>query len=119
MVKSVFTQYVKSFVGGKFRSDRLRTSQFRSMPAFIIVGAQKGGTTSLFYYIAQHPEFRVPTEPEIHYFDLWYSNGVSWYRSQFPLMSDLRNGELITGESSPYYLLHPHTPERIFNLFII
>jgi hypothetical protein len=48
---------------------------------------------------------------EVHYFDLNFGKGESWYRSQFPVQ--VRNDRgYITGEASPYYLFHPHAPRR-------
>lgn len=80
-------------------------------PAFLILGAQKSGTTSLFYYLMQHPDIVPPVVPgELHYFDLRYALGPQWYLSNFPLS---RKGK-ITGEKSPYYLYHPLVPERSF-----
>ena len=38
-------------------------------PDFIIIGAQKGGTSSLLYYLRQHPYLVLPKIKEIHYYD--------------------------------------------------
>ncbi|MEA3445693.1 MAG: sulfotransferase domain-containing protein, partial [Bacteroidota bacterium] len=80
-----------------------------SLPDFIIIGAQKCGTTSLFAYLKQHSEIDLPEEKEIHYFDNKYDKGIEWYKSQFP-----DNSGKISGEATPYYLFHPHVKERIF-----
>lgn len=78
-------------------------------PAFLMLGAQKAGTTSLFYYLTQHPDILMPVvQKELHYFDLNYHFGPKWYQSHFPLQ---RNGK-ITGEKSPYYIYHPLVPRR-------
>jgi hypothetical protein len=55
---------------------------------------------------------------EVHYFDLNLGRGANWYRAQFPLRSDIGSGPQarLTGEASPYYLFHPHGPERIHRL---
>jgi len=90
---------------------RLTTSRFRSLPDFIIIGAMKSGTSSLFAYLAQHPQVRTISDKEIHFFDFEFSKGELWYRSHFPL-----SRSYITGEASPYYLCHPHAPRRIHNL---
>ncbi len=93
------------------------------LPDFLIIGAQKGGTTSLFNYLMQHPDVASPTTREIHYFDANYARGEEWYRSFFP---PLAQGGLsaapgvasrMTGESTPYYLFHPRVPERASRLF--
>lgn len=80
-------------------------------PDFLIIGAQKCGTTSLFYYLSQHPDLNIPKEKEIHFFDLEYDKGVEWYYSLFPKKQFLKTK--LTGEASPYYLFHPLVPERV------
>jgi len=52
-------------------------------PDFLIIGAQKCGTTSLFYYLSQHPDLSLPKLKEIHFFDLNYEKGIDWYYSFF------------------------------------
>ncbi|MGC9505761.1 sulfotransferase family protein [Baaleninema sp.] len=79
------------------------------MPDFLILGAQKGGTTSLFYYLSHHPMVRVAPQKEVHFFDLQYHLGADWYASQFPPTPP----NAITGEASPYYLFHPDVPRRV------
>ena len=78
------------------------------LPDFLILGAQRGGTTSLFASLAAHPEVAPPKEREIHFFNLNYWRGSRWYRRKFRR----RPGE-VSGESSPYYLFHPHAPPRV------
>ena len=95
------------------------TSGMRMMPDFLIVGTQRGGTTSLYRYLAQHPDM-APTlvSKGVRYFDAEYARGTSWYRGHFPLRAharahqSLRHASLITGEGSPYYLFHPLAAER-------
>jgi len=38
------------------------------LPNFIVIGAPKSGTTSLFYYLKQHPDIYLPARKELHYF---------------------------------------------------
>jgi hypothetical protein len=80
------------------------------LPAFLIIGAQKGGTTSLHEYLMEHPLVAPPTTKEVHYFDHAYQRGTDWYRAHFGPAG--RPGE-ISGESTPYYLFHPLVPERV------
>jgi hypothetical protein len=88
----------------------------RALPDYLVIGAQKAGTTSLFSSINQHPQVLPPLHKEIHYFDLRFEKGVSWYRSHFPEIARLKAAGAITGESSPYYLFHPHCAGRIHDL---
>jgi hypothetical protein len=87
------------------------SSRGRVMPNFIIIGAQKGGTTSLFEYLIQHPDLIPPLKKEVKFFDLNYQNGLDWYRAHFPFAYRLKEGQ-ITGESSPNMLFHPLAPEQ-------
>lgn len=48
---------------------RMATASWRKLPEFIIIGTQKGGTTSLFNYLSQHPELSLSKAKEVHYFD--------------------------------------------------
>jgi hypothetical protein len=81
------------------------------LPDFIIIGAQRCGTSSLYSYLIQHPQIAPAARKELHYFDLNYAAGNEWYRSQFP--DEPFDGRLaITGEASPYYLFHPMATER-------
>jgi len=90
------------------------TSADRPLPTFLIIGAQKGGTTSLFAYLARHPAIVVPFVKEVHFFDHDYHRGESWYRSAYPRPPS-RAGSL-AGEATPYYLYHPCVPERVHAL---
>lgn len=97
------------------------TADIRMMPDFLIVGAQKAGTTSVFNYLLKHPRIKAPLKKEVHYFDLNYGRGVGWYQSHFPVRwghrasgSSLSESSVrMTGEASPYYLYHPAVPERV------
>ncbi len=80
------------------------------MPDFLIIGAQKCGTTSLLYYLGQHPQIALSEKKEIHFFDKKYQMGLDWYENQFPRKSDRAK---ITGEATPYYLFHPFVPQRV------
>ena len=84
----------------------------RGLPEFIIIGAQKAGTTSLYAALATHPKIRAASKKEVHFFDYNYHRGLGWYLRHFPAPARRRGGA-ITGEASPYYLAHPHAARRI------
>lgn len=79
------------------------------LPRFLIIGAQKGGTSTLYASLATHPEIEEAQKKEVHFFDRHYADGIESYRQQFP---ELREGQM-TGEATPYYLFHPLVPERV------
>jgi hypothetical protein len=88
---------------------RTRTSPFRPMPAFIIIGAQRAGTSSTYDWICTHPQVMPAINKELHYFDgRNYHRGEAWYRSRFPI---LPSGK-VTGESTPQMLYNPTSPAR-------
>jgi Sulfotransferase domain len=91
------------------------TAPLRGLPSALIIGAQKGGTTSLFSYLLEHPRVLPPLTKEVHYFDFNYARGLRWYRGNFPYAHRLRGGSL-TLEGSPYYLVHPLVPARVAQL---
>ena len=81
---------------------------------FIIVGAQKAGTTSLYDYMTLHPQIESAYEKEIHYFSKYYKKSKAWYRAHFKKRADDAPYEnILTGEASPYYLYHPLSANRI------
>ncbi len=89
----------------------------RVLPDFLIIGAAKAGTTSLFNYLIQHPSVASPTRKEISYFSTHYRKGINWYKSHFPLISEMKSeGKTLCGEASPYYLSHPLAPGRTHEL---
>lgn len=80
-----------------------------SLPDFLVIGGMRCGTTSLFTYLAEHPQVRPPMGKELQYFTVFHDRGERWYRGHF---SDLPPGEQ-TFEASPYYLFHPLAAGRV------
>ncbi len=68
-------------------------------PDFLIIGAMKAGTTSLFRWLGRLEGVELPDTKEIHFFfdDERWNKGVDWYRSFFD------DAAAITGEASPGY----------------
>ncbi|CAL9532422.1 hypothetical protein SUDANB121_04086 [Nocardiopsis dassonvillei] len=94
------------------------TAPARTLPDFLICGAQRSGTTSLFKSLCANPAATGPVlRKGVHFFDTGYLRGTSWYRSHFPLRTRLRarrgRDRVRVFESSPYYLFHPLAAERI------
>jgi len=99
------------------------TARFRDVPDFLVVGAKKGGTTSVANWLVQHPQVmpmfpRTQRHKSPHFFDINYDRGPQWYLSHFPtrMARAARTrtaGRAVVGETSPYYLFHPAAPGRI------
>jgi len=91
---------------------------FRALPDFLIIGAMKAGTSSLFHYLAQHPQLVPSREKEIHHFDQdeetfhGTQGHPNWYRSHFPIRATMPRGSL-TYEATPKYLCHASSAKRI------
>lgn len=86
-----------------------------ALPTFVIVGAQKCGTTALHSYLARHPEISMSRPKELDFFvaEGNWGKGLDWYRSRFDPAAEIR------GESSPNYTAHPTfagVPERMAEL---
>ncbi len=76
---------------------------------FLIIGAQKAGTTSLFEYMRYHPQIHMPSEKEVYFFssDSRYSNGWNWYEQL--LLGDAPQNATC-GEATTEYMRG--TPDR-------
>ncbi len=91
----------------------------RLLPDFVIIGAAKAGTTSLYGWLSEHPFVAPATTKEVHYFDYNYFRGVDWYRAHFPLEAERdafaqeHGRPFLTGEASPSYISHYWAPERL------
>lgn len=81
-------------------------------PYFLIIGAQKCGTTSLYQYLIRHPSISPAVRKETHFFDKRYELGMDWYLSQFPSLHG-ENQNPITCEATPRYICHPKARNRI------
>jgi hypothetical protein len=84
------------------------TAFARPLPDFLIIGAQKAGTTALYSYLRRHPHISGPSWKEVSFFDRHYTRGAAWYRGNFPIRR-----HALVGEASPSYLFHPLAPERV------
>jgi len=87
------------------------TSPFRPLPDFLVLGAQKAGTTALYEYLRRHPQITGPSWKEVSFFDRHWARGESWYRGNFPNFA--RTREKLVGEASPSYVFHQLAPQRV------
>ncbi|MGZ4713627.1 MAG: sulfotransferase [Acidimicrobiia bacterium] len=98
------------------------TAGLRVHPDFLLIGAKRGGTTSLWRYLTEHPDVlglfpRAEKPKGFYYFDEQFGRGDGWYRSHFPTRfrhgaTSADGGRRMVGEATPYYLYHPLAPMR-------
>jgi hypothetical protein len=81
----------------------------RTLPNFVIIGAEKAATTWLARGLGEHPAVYVPPEKEIFFFSSRFDRGLGWYADHFREWS----GEARVGEATPVYLSHPEAAARI------
>ena len=85
-----------------------------TLPNFLVIGAQRSGTSWLDQNLRNHVEIYLPKKrKEIHYFDRYYERGLKWYESFFPSESESRNYKWV-GEITPRYIFEPEVSERIY-----
>ena len=88
------------------------------LPDFLVIGAQKSGTTFLMSALEQSANMIPPALKELHYFDVNFAKGERWYRGLFPTSSEIVAREsrigskVVTGEASPFYMYYPHAAAR-------
>lgn len=95
------------------------------LPNFLIIGAAKGGTTSLYYYLNQHPQVFMSPVKEPRFFalegekldfcspdELFVENSVTTFEEYSSLFQGVKD-EIAIGEASPLYLYSPKAPQRI------
>ena len=96
-----------------------RVPHLRSLPDFVIIGAMKAGTTSLYDFIIKHPAIAPASRKELHYFSWRHIYGELWYRTNFPTKISKyyfykKTGQkLLSGEATSSYLFYPMIPERM------
>jgi len=85
------------------------------LPTFLLIGAMKAGTTSLYHYLNAHPQVATPRykAPEFFVAEANWHRGIDWYRRQFPPVGP---EVLAVGEASNVYTKYPRfqgVPKRI------
>jgi hypothetical protein len=95
---------------------RLKGNPFflRTNVSFLIIGAQRCGTTSLYEALIHSPQIGAAYKKELHFFDVEWTKGIDFYRRSFQVRPfDSR----VFGEASPYYLFHPAVPARVASCY--
>jgi hypothetical protein len=96
---------------------RAQTACWRVVPDFVIIGCQRGGTSSLYRYLGLHPDISPSLRKETEYFTAKFPMGEAWYRAHFPLALRHRlaaafGKRRLTFEATPDYLVDPRAAAR-------
>jgi hypothetical protein len=97
----------------------LATASARAEPDFLVIGAQRSGTSSLFRALSEHPQVVPPALKELHHFDHDHPWPHFAYRCYFPRRDAIEQrskeagAPVLTGEGTPNYLFHVDAPARI------
>jgi hypothetical protein len=83
---------------------------------FLLIGAQKSGTTSLYQYLVAHPQVFMPKAKEVEFFsdDSRFSRGLEWYWNTY---FSAAPAEARKGEATTQYMMYPDVPKRIRDAF--
>jgi hypothetical protein len=105
---------VRSSIEHTRSAARRLTAAQRRRPDFLVIGAQKAGTTSLYAHLAAQADVLPARHKEIHFFETdLHHRGLRWYRSMFPLEAALQRRHAITGEATPDYVASPLAATRV------
>jgi hypothetical protein len=121
-ILKIAKSYTRNSLNASSQTYRTMTNSLRLLPDFLIIGGQRCGTSSLYYYLTEHPGVIPASTKETHFFDECFSKGLEWYRAQFPsslqkmYVTNVLKQNFLTGEGTPYYILYPHAPKRIFEI---
>ena len=103
-------------------SSRYATAHLRALPDFLVIGAAKAGTTSLFSYICQHPHVTPAFRKELYFLDRHWSRGERYWRTYFPtraaqaLHRKVHGHQPLSGEATPCYMFDPRAARRAHEL---
>jgi hypothetical protein len=95
---------------------RFATRHYRELPAAVVIGAQKAGTTQLYSYVTTHPRVFPASRKEVNYFSANANRPVEWYRSQFPLRRSLAAVGGLSIDASPSYMPVPYALRTMRNV---
>ncbi len=85
-----------------------------TLPNFLVIGAQRSGTTWLDQQLRHHPSIYLPEiRKEVHFFNRYYYRGLDWYQKFFPISKEASQYQWI-GEITPNYMEYPEVPQLIY-----
>ena len=122
-LKKVVPEYVKKPVKGLLNLYAtvekwpylfgIRSTTDLCLPDFLVIGAQKAGTSWLYRNLRPHPELYLPKAKELHYFDRYFYMSIKSYSSNFE-----PGGLKVKGEITPAYSIIPLKRIRFIRLIM-
>ena len=97
------------------------TSSIRVLPDFLVIGAKRCGTTSLYEYLGKHPCIKKSSHDHIGFFDDNYDLGIGFYKSFFPTIFEkkiyeVKNGKFLTNDVTSSYIQNTKIVNRIVEM---
>jgi len=97
------------------------TATIRTLPDFIVIGAKRCGTTSIYQYLENHPCIKKSSHDHIGFFDDNFSLGELFYRSFFPTLYEKRrietkHGKCLTYDVTSTYIQSSKSAQNIFSM---
>ena len=110
-IRKCYHQFVKRHIFGITASSRV-------LPDFVIIGAKRCGTTSLFSYLPEHPSIAKSHHDNMGFFNDNFHLGVNWYKSFFPTVSQKKKiekqyGKFLAFDVTTRYMENRTTAENI------
>ncbi|XP_071489657.1 heparan sulfate glucosamine 3-O-sulfotransferase 1-like [Diadema antillarum] len=102
-----FFPYIPCHSASKELQEELQCK--KRLPRLIVIGAKKGGTGALMFFLGHHPAIKRTTPDELHYWDLNQDQGIDWYHNKMPVTSRYQ----LTVEKSPAYFVGDGIPAAV------
>ncbi len=95
---------------GPFGTERRDAARLAETITFLVIGAQKAGTTWICDVLRRHPDVFIPDWKELHFFEQEpnFEKGADWYLDFF----EGSETALARGEGTPNYFYNVCTPQE-------
>jgi len=95
------------------------TGSIRVLPDFLVIGAKRCGTTSLFYHLPEHPCISKSPYDNMGFFNDNFHLGINWYKSFFPTIFTRNKikskfGDCMTFDVTTTYMEEESTANNVY-----
>lgn len=123
-LNAIAPMWLKNLANRATRGWAYLSAHDRPLPDYIVIGCKRGGTTSLFNYLVDHPGIlrMYPMSRGLKSTDFFFKRegrSIRWYRSHFPSERYRRRlakkigYRAVSGEASPYYVWDPRVAAKL------